>query len=85
MCEKIVYLSAMVQKVSPELLVEHQGELGLWKSTKKGREFDVLLNFNFNFNVTIKVDLGEQLGSRTVLCDSSLRRRNELCCFDHFH
>ena len=65
MCEKIVYLSATAQKVSPELLVEHHGELGIWKSTKKGREFDVLLNFNFN--VMTKVDWGEQLGSRAVL------------------
>ena len=56
----------MAQKVSPELLVEHQGELGIWKSTKKGKGFDVLLNINFN--VTTKVDLGEQLESRAVLC-----------------
>jgi len=41
MCvKKIVYLSAMARKVSPELLVEHQGELGIWKSTKKGKRFD---------------------------------------------
>ena len=75
--KKIVYLSAMARRVSPELLVEHQGELGIWKSTKKGKGFGVLLNFNFN--VTTKVDLGEQLGSREVLCDSSPRRRNKLC------
>ena len=51
----------MARKVSPKLLVEHQGELGIWKSTKKGKEFDALLNFNFD--VTTKVSLGEQLGS----------------------
>ena len=54
----------MARKVSPELLAEHQGELGIWKSTKKGREFDALLNFNFD--VTTKVSLGEQLGSGAV-------------------
>lgn len=54
----------MARKVSPELLAEHQGELGIWKSTKKGKEFDALLNFNFD--VTTKVSLGEQLGSGAV-------------------
>ena len=46
------------KEVSPELLVEHQEEVGIWKSTKKGKEFDALLNFNFD--VTTKVSLGAE-------------------------
>ena len=78
MCvKKIVYLSAMAPKVSPELLVEHQGELGLWKSTKKGREFDVLLNFSFN--VTTKSGLGWTAREQSsVMWFESLKKKRSL-------
>ena len=56
----------MARKISPDLLSEHQGELGVWKKRKIDEEavFETLLNFNFE--ITTRVVLGRAKGSGAI-------------------
>lgn len=48
------------RKVSPEMLIKRDGELGI----VKGEKFEVLLNFDFE--LTCKVALGTRAGSGAI-------------------
>lgn len=48
------------RKVSPEALIEHDGELGVMK----GEKFEAMLNFDFE--ILCKVSLGTRAGSGAV-------------------